>query len=99
DQPAGTRVVLSYRGATNVTTGATIDNVLTNAARLDPYGDPLDGLSGAPSFPANNPQGLWRDSVSVLDGNRFYQVRMTFVSNAETLERAALSGFGIAYGQ
>jgi hypothetical protein len=93
DQPAGTSVELAFRGASNVT-----GDITTTATALDVYGDvPIE-------FPANgtvvffNNDSTWKDSVSDIQGARWFQTRITFVSNAATLLTPTLSALGFAFG-
>ncbi len=95
--PAGTQLQFAFRGALDVTTGGSDDNIRTNAARLDPYGNPLGNGVGQPVYPANNPEGQWRETIQQIDDSRFFQVRVTFLSNAATSETPSLSSLGFAY--
>jgi hypothetical protein len=89
DQPAGTRVVVAYRGATAATAGV----LQGDAGRLDAYGeigppDSVTFLHGDPS---------WKNDISQLAGARFVQARISFVSNAATGRSPRLSALGLAY--
>ena len=87
DLPLGTALQLAFRGATGVTGAAALD-----ASTLDAYGD---ASSGTVTF-LNNDK-TWKASLASLNGERFYQVRVTFVSNAETLLSPKLSALGFAF--
>jgi len=93
DQPAGTSIQLAFRGGTNVT-----GDITTTASALDVYGDvPIE-------FPANgtviflNDDNKWKDSITQIQGARFFQTRITFVSNAATSLTPTLSALGFAFG-
>jgi hypothetical protein len=92
DQPSGTSVELAFRGATNVT------GLITQAATsLDVYGDvPIEFPGNGQVTPFNN-DTRWKDSMSEIQGARFFQTRITFVSNAATLLTPTLSALGFAF--
>ncbi len=97
-QPAGTAVVLAYRGASNITgldTGTVPDDISTNALRLDFYGDPLSG--GTPVYLGGDT--TWKQSISDINSARFFQLRISFISNAATNKTAELRSLAIAYRQ
>ncbi|MDF1837808.1 MAG: hypothetical protein P1V35_08070, partial [Planctomycetota bacterium] len=52
----------------------------------------LDGGSGLP-----NEQ--WTDDIAEINGARFYQVRVSFVSNISTAQSPRLSALAVAWGQ
>jgi len=87
-QPAGTQVVLAFRGAT-----AASPQVLSDAGLLDPYGESL--TPNSVTFLNADPS--WKGDISAIDGARFVQVRATFLSNAETGDIAELSAMGLAF--
>jgi hypothetical protein len=91
DQPEGTSVVLEYRGATALTT----QQLLTDAASIDPYGDPTPATLTGPTFLNND--ATWKSSITSLNGARFFQVRVSFISNAETNLGPELSALGFTY--
>jgi hypothetical protein len=88
DQPAGTQIVLAFRGATAVSPA-----LLSDAGFLDAYGDA--STPNVVTFFHGDPS--WKDSPSVLDGARFIQVRASFLSNAATGLSPTLSGLGLAF--
>ena len=100
-QPEGTQILLAYRGATGIESSARI--ATEDATKLDLYGD----FYATPSINRDWPnQGVtflgddaWHDDISDLDGARYYQVRITFLSNIETAETPALSALGVAWSQ
>jgi hypothetical protein len=108
DQPAGTRIDLAYRGAITVT--PTTANILRDAGFIGPYGDPAFCPVTNPSCPVNagNCNGTvtffqnnstWRSSLSQINGAKFFQYRVTFVSNTETGLTPTLSALGFAFRQ
>lgn len=89
-QPAGTQVVLDYRGALGFsanTLGAQFD-----ATRIDAYGELATGtvtfLNGA---------STWTGTIQPLNGARYIQVRLTFVSNVATGASPELTALGIPF--
>jgi hypothetical protein len=115
DQPAGTAIVLEYRGAN----GFVLDNVQPDldesafpfdAERLDPYGeiewvdrDRVHHRLGSPGFPGTidfvGPGPDWSASIDEIDGARFVQLRVTFVGNLESQTTPELSGIGLAWSE
>lgn len=111
DQPAGTRIDLAYRGAITVT--PTTANLLRDATFVGPYGDsafcpvanppagscPVNSgtCNGTVTFFQNS--STWRTSLSQLNGAKFFQYRLTFVSNTETGLTPTLSALGFAFRQ
>lgn len=88
-QPAGTDVQLAFRGATSVSNAA----LTTDAAAIDAYGDAL--LGAQPTF--HQADATWKPGASALDGSRYLQTRVTFVSNAATNRTPTLSALGVAW--
>lgn len=104
EQPAGTSVVLAFRGG-NSATGTSG----TNANCLDPYGD-IPGAaascfsSATPLFgtPSSKNQGVagispWRATIHEIDNSQVFQVRITFIANTSTLLAPELSALAIAF--
>ncbi len=93
DQPAGTQIVLAYRGATVVS-----GDYATNASGLDAYGEVslASGGSGNPPVFFNG-DPTWKTSLSAIQGAKYFQVRVSFISNAETLLTPSLSALGFAF--
>jgi hypothetical protein len=86
--PAGTQVVLAFRGAASASPA-----LLADADQLDAYGEP---------FPPNvvtyfHNDASWKSSIAALNGARLVQVRASFVSNAATNRAPRLSGLGLAF--
>ena len=100
-QAPNTSIVLEFRGAQAVTHGGvdplTEPSVLTDAAHMfDYYGEDLSENS------AVGVAGPWTDDFSNLETDgvsqyRFFQIRISFVGNAEDDLPAELDGLGIAY--
>jgi hypothetical protein len=103
-QPLGTQVALAFRGATGISDNPTgnmgSNAVQSDAGTLDAYGEPL------PPAPGGQPQATitflnnskkWLANASQLTGARFFQVRVSFISNATTNLSPILSGLGFAY--
>jgi hypothetical protein len=109
DQPTGTSVVFAYRGDDRSGLAANSVNVL-NASNLDVYGNIATGplkivdAMGAvivvdplpiPLFGFGQPQ--WGNSLDSVDGLRYVQVRITFISNTASLLSPTLNSFGLAF--
>ena len=102
-QPTGTSVALAYRGATQVATLAH----RTNAEDLDQYGDRRPDATTNPGTPPvflGNDR-TWKSSLASLSNNpststpgaRYFQVRVTFTSNAETSLSPEINSLGFAW--
>ena len=96
-QPVGTSLVVEFRGAASVSHGgnpSTSPSPLTTAdAPFDDYGDSAGGV-GSVSTPS-----AWTTDFADLVGNgyQFFQVRVTFKSNATLGLRPSLDGLGIVW--
>ncbi len=97
EQPAGTSVVLAFRGATNITglSGANPpDDITTNALNFDVYGD------GSPGVPQLMDSGdPWKADISEINSAKYFQVRISFISNAASNKTAELRSMAFAYRQ
>lgn len=91
-QPAGTSLVFAYRGAqtlSNAPTGANKASYI-NAENIDFYGQPkavaLGGTSGALYAETFFPGGdaTWKPNLQSVSGAKFFQFRVSFISNAAT---------------
>lgn len=92
DQPEGTQVNLDFRGATAVTNVP----LTTDALTLDAYGNRLTTTPGAdPTF--FNGDATWKNNITSLNTARYFQVRITFIANAETNLNPELSALGFTY--
>ncbi|MCC6409538.1 MAG: hypothetical protein IT453_20435, partial [Planctomycetes bacterium] len=105
-QPAGTQIVVAYRGATAIGNPPSGSNGASwvNADNFDFYGESRSsGLGGsaaaqfAPTF--LNGDGAWKSSISTLDGARYVQARISFIANAASGATPQLDSFGLAYRQ
>ncbi|MBI5361550.1 MAG: hypothetical protein HZA53_00120 [Planctomycetes bacterium] len=96
DQPPGTQVVLAFRGSSSITAGSA---VLNDARTVDPYGEPRTAAwppaGGTVNYPGAD--NKWKSSISQINGQRYFQVRATFISNMETSQSPELSALGFAY--
>jgi len=95
--PVGTAVDVVFRGATAIVGGAPgqASDVGTNAAALDPYGDPLPSAVGSPQF--LNGDASWKSDIDLVDGARYLQVRIDFRGNPVTNVTGALEGLGLSW--
>jgi hypothetical protein len=90
DLPAGTRVVIDYRGAD--------DFVVSNASApfsagaLDVYGNLLNGTVVYHAGDAG-----WHGSIGAIDGARYFQLRIGFVGNIDTLAAPHLATLAIPF--
>jgi len=91
DQPSGSSIELAFRGAT-IATGA----ITTSALAFDAYGEiPANSGNGTVTFLNNDSK--WKSSIDQIQGARFFQTRITFVSNADTSLSPTLSALGFAF--
>jgi hypothetical protein len=99
DLPSGTSIVIDYRGATITSINPTTqpDTILSNPGQIDLYGEQVSGSPGTINF-LNGDSG-WKQNISDIDGAQFFQLRMTFISNAATDMTPWLSTLGFAYGE
>jgi hypothetical protein len=91
-QPLGTQLMIAYRGATLVDGDALLD-----ATKLDVYGGLLPPATGTGGVTYLNNDSTWKNTLSAINGSKFLQVRVSFISNAETLLTPTLSSLGFAY--
>ncbi len=89
-QPFGTQVVLAFRGDDKPNLAPTSQYL--DATQMDVYGEPLNATNATI---LTNP--TWSDSISANDGNRYIQVRVTFILNPITQLAPVLSGLGLAW--
>jgi hypothetical protein len=94
-QPAGTQIVLAFRGAINVTSAAGTQNS-KDATRYDPYGDP-QGSPAPFSVTYFNNDSSWKSTTAAVNNLRFVQVRASFIANPDTSGTPEISGLGLAY--
>lgn len=96
EQVAGTRVILAYRGANDIAgkdTTFPFQDVRTDAGLLDFYGDPTDGT--APLYVG--PDGSWKQDITEINSGRYFQARITFISNTVTNKTAELRTLGFSW--
>jgi hypothetical protein len=101
-QPFNTQVIVDFRGATGFT-GLVNPNDPLDAQNLDPYGE-LDKntcVGGTVEVPGTvnylNANSAWYSDIDSIDGSRYLQMRLTFISNIETLLTAQVSAIGVAF--
>lgn len=92
DLPAGTSLVLAYRGAATLTGS---NAAARNADLYNPYGDPIPDAGYGVTF-INNDR-TWKSSLTSLNGARFFQARVTFVGSAQNQLVPELSALGFAW--
>ena len=85
DQPGQARIELAFRGATSVSGSVDVD-----AGLLDVYGE-----GGVVAF-VNNDKS-WKSDLTALQGARYFQTRISFISDAETMLTPILSALGFAF--
>ncbi len=95
-QPAGTAVVLDYRGATSFSGGQTGVEPF-DADSLDPYGNPPNRGMAKTTVNYFNSIDTWASDISNVDGAKFLQMRFSFINNVTSLQNAELSAIGVAY--
>lgn len=95
--PAGTSVQLAFRGASTVSGPA--NNASNDSGTVDFYGDPrtasLPPAGGTVVFPGGD--RAFSGSIATMNGRRYLQTRITFVSNAATNRSPELSALGLAW--
>jgi len=93
--PLGTRIVTEYRGALSFITGIRPDD----AQALNAYGEPVDQdgrqITDAVHFLGNS--RVWRSSIDQIDGARYFQLRLSFLSNLQTGLSPELDALGVAF--
>jgi hypothetical protein len=96
-QPFGTSVVLAFRGATNIsgldTGGSPPDDITTNSLNLDFYGDAAAG-TGTPSY--IDGAGAWQSDITAINSSRYFQARISFISNAASSKTAELTSMPLS---
>lgn len=115
DQPLGTEVRLAFRGATEISHEygpfdgmADVTSSRNNAATIDAYGDWYD----PETLPPNHDEDLanvgitlkdgddsWHEDIAAIQGSRYYQLRVTFLSNSMTGLTPTLSAIAVAWSQ
>jgi hypothetical protein len=98
DQPEGTSVVLHFRGATTLTNIP----LLTDATKIEAYGNRNTWITpqvGPPDPTFLNNDATWKSNLSALNNAKFFQVRMTFISNPHSNLTPEVSALGFAYSR
>lgn len=94
DQPAGTSLVLAWRGDN------AISDAMLDASRLDVFGEPIRGPLSE-TEPQNSPflwvDPAWKDDLSGIEGQRYVQTRITFISNALSELSPTINSYGLAF--
>jgi hypothetical protein len=88
--PTGTQVIVDYRGADDFVTSN--PEAPFGSGALDAYGDLQNG---SVSFHAGD--AGWHASIAEIDGARYFQVRIGFVGNIDTLVAPHLATLAVAY--
>jgi hypothetical protein len=104
--PSGTQVVLAFRGASGIAPANSVS--WQDASNMDAYGEsytaaqlPVFGkvptLAFTPTFFGNSTDNSWKGTLPALNGARFFQARVSFLSNPETALTPELSALGFAF--
>jgi hypothetical protein len=103
-QPIGTELQLAFRGALAIDPGSVGDEARTDAMTFDAYGDHyasdveiMDSGNANTGIHFLDADDSWHDDIRELNGARYYQVRVTFLSNPATGSRPVLSGLGVSW--
>lgn len=96
-QPAGTQLIVQYRGATGILP-MTVPQPWADANNFDAYGD---DARGAPNFTVTHLGGDegWKNTMAELSGSQFFQVRVTMISNEISGATPSLEALGFAFGR
>jgi Bacterial Ig-like domain len=89
-QPLGTAVVVAYRGDDSASLPST--SPYFDTADMDVYGEPLAATN---ALLVDNQ--IWSTDINKNDGQRFVQLRLSFISNPITELSPTLSGIGVAW--
>ena len=99
-QPSGTEIVVDFRGADGFDPGAEMRPF--DSVTVDPYGDVIQRRSAnAPpikvpvQYTLGGPE--WASTIQSVDGARFLQMRLTFVSDIASGVTPELDAIGIAF--
>lgn len=98
-QPFGTSVIFAWRGDSPESLDPELSAML-DASRLDVFGEPISGpLSADEAANRVHPWAdpTWRETLEGIDGHRFVQTRVTFVSNTASLQTPTLDAYGLAF--
>jgi hypothetical protein len=108
--PAGTQLLLAFRGATQITLNSPPPGVLPyrDANLMDAYGDGFtsaqltllslsSSLSFTPQFYPVSTDKSWKSNVSAINNANFFQARVTFITNPITGLVPELTSLGFAF--
>lgn len=95
DQPSGTSLLIEYRGSVQVTHNG---NPLINPSPLTTADIPFDGYGDSLGIGTVSTPGPWTANFAELEGNqyKYFQIRITFIANADLGTQPRLDGLGIA---
>ncbi|MDA1260456.1 MAG: hypothetical protein O3A20_07510 [Planctomycetota bacterium] len=95
DQPSGTSLLIEYRGSVQVDH---MGNPLINPSPLTTADLPFDGYGDSLGIGTVSTPGAWTTNFADLEGQQFkyFQVRVTFIANADLGTQPKLDGLGIA---
>lgn len=104
----GTQVIAAFRGASTLTNVSAAG--WRDASRYDAYGDGFSGAqlqklglpttaSFAPVYYPTPSDSSWSSSAPQLDGARFVQIRLTFLSDPISGAFARVDSLALAFGQ
>ncbi len=91
-QPAGTQIVIEYRGATGF--AGSFGTMPFEATALNAYGDFI-ATNASVNF--LNGIGSWANDPFDVNGAQYIQARFTFLNNIDTGLSPTLSGLGLAF--
>jgi hypothetical protein len=92
-QPAGTDIVIEYRGAAGFS-GTAASTVPFDATMLDPYGEIETTTATANFFSGSN---TWKLDPAALNGAQYIQARFTFINDIDQRLSPTLSALGIPF--
>jgi hypothetical protein len=92
-QPAGTDIVIEYRGAAGFS-GTAAGSVPFDARNLDAYGEINTTTATANFFSGSN---TWKLDPAELDGAQYLQARFTFLNDIDQRLSPVLSALGIPF--
>lgn len=95
DQPSGTSLLVEYRGSVQVGHSG---NPLVNPSPLTTADLPFDGYGDSTGIGTVSTPGEWTANFADLEGQqyKYFQVRITFIANADLGTQPKLDGLGIA---
>jgi hypothetical protein len=90
--PSGTSILVEFRSASGFS-GGTPNRDPFDASRMDPYGNQTSDMD---SQPQSLTEG-WSNLIAVGNGQRYLQLRLTFVNNISTGVAPELSALALPY--